>query len=388
MTTSALKAFALGASLLNVAVAAAHGDALFSPDSQHRRLKKIDYSGLSESEQLDLFESYQQDFGKVYADEAESSKRFEAFKQSLERISLQNKQDTAIYGLTKFSDMTQEEFQHSYLLAHHRGKPVVHDKAAMQAKYASKLGITAAGTFHTSFTDDCDWREPQTCNSSIADVLAPVANQNQCGGCYAYSAVGTLESRFALSGYNLTQLSVSEVLDCDTSEFGCGGGDAMYALNYLRHNGAWSAADYPDTAGPSGTSSPCPAPANQPEATVLFNETWIAVPWASGAAYSQGKYVDVVAKAVREFGPVAACMNSDWGWSDYVGGVISDSTLCTPYWDEVDHCVVIAGYRASEESVQEMGMPYWVVRNSWGSDWGHGGYLYISMDSNVCGVLN
>jgi len=118
---------------------------------------------------------------------------------------------------------------------------------------------------------------------------------------------------------------------CDTilaGEFGCGGGDAMYALNYLRHNGAWSAADYPDTAGPSGTSSPCPAPANQPEATVLFNETWIAVPWASGAAYSQGKYVDVVAKAVREFGPVAACMNSDWGWSDYVGGVCDMVVEC------------------------------------------------------------
>ena len=54
---------------------------------------------------------------------------------------------------------------------------------------------------------------------------------------------------------------------------------------------------------------------------VLFNTTVVPVPWGSGPSYSQGKYVDRVAKIIREHGPVAACMNARWGWHDYTGGV-------------------------------------------------------------------
>ena len=52
-----------------------------------------------------------------------------------------------------------------------------------------------------------------------------------------------------------------------------------------------------------------------------FNLTKLPIPWASGSGYSQGKYADVVAKTVRDHGPVSACMNAQWGWHDYVGGV-------------------------------------------------------------------
>lgn len=49
------------------------------------------------------------------------------------------------------------------------------------------------------------------------------------------------------------------------AEYGCGGGDTAYALNYLQRNGVWSEADYPDTAAAAGKTSPCPAPASQPK---------------------------------------------------------------------------------------------------------------------------
>ena len=30
-------------------------------------------------------------------------------------------------------------------------------------------------------------------------------------------------------------------------------------------------------------------------------------------------------------------------------------------------------------------MPYWIVKNSWGSDFGDHGYLYIKIGDNLCG---
>ena len=79
-------------------------------------------------------------------------------------------------------------------------------------------GSLEAYTYKTSLTNDCDWRYPTSCNSTVKKVLTDVVNQKNCGGCYAYAAIETLASRFALDGYDLTPLSVSQILDCDSGK--------------------------------------------------------------------------------------------------------------------------------------------------------------------------
>ncbi|CAB4033640.1 cathepsin O, partial [Paramuricea clavata] len=46
----------------------------------------------------------------------------------------------------------------------------------------------------------------------------------------------------------------------------------------------------------------------------------------------------------------------------------------------IDHAVIIEGFDMSGE------IPYWIVRNSWGTDFGLDGYLYIKMNENICGI--
>jgi hypothetical protein len=179
---------------------------------------KPDYSGVTDADVLALFAQYQVDFGKSYATDAAKAKGLAAFNASLARITYQNKVDTATYGLTKFSDVPLQEFWDTHLMSEHHGKPVNYNESQLEAEY----GDTGAGYYQTTFTDDCDWRFPvTTCGYDKTNVLTPVVNQNECGGCWAYSAVATIESRFVLDGYDITKLSVSQILDCDECACAC-----------------------------------------------------------------------------------------------------------------------------------------------------------------------
>lgn len=66
----------------------------------------------------------------------------------------------------------------------------------------------------------------------------------------------------------------------------------------------------------------------------------------------------------------------------YGGGIFDDKKCGT----DVDHAVTAVGYGTTED-----GKDYYIIRNSWGTDWGEDGYMRMSTDtmggSGVCGVL-
>lgn len=72
-------------------------------------------------------------------------------------------------------------------------------------------------------------------------------------------------------------------------------------------------------------------------------------------------------------------------FQSYTGGII-DSTTCL---SEINHGVTGIGF-----GVSATGKEYWIVRNSWGTQWGENGYVRIAAnepdqgDSGICGVLS
>lgn len=60
----------------------------------------------------------------------------------------------------------------------------------------------------------------------------------QCGGCWAFSVVGGIESAYAIKGNNLEELSVQQVIDCSYNNYGCSGGSTVSALSWL--NQVWN----------------------------------------------------------------------------------------------------------------------------------------------------
>lgn len=67
-----------------------------------------------------------------------------------------------------------------------------------------------------TFADDVDWR--------AKGVVNPVKDQGQCGSCWAFGAVSTVESHHAMKTQTLLSLSEQQVVDCDTEMDGCNGG--------------------------------------------------------------------------------------------------------------------------------------------------------------------
>ncbi len=61
--------------------------------------------------------------------------------------------------------------------------------------------------------------------------------------------------------------------------------------------------------------------------------------------------------------------------------------LCASENVLLDHCVLLTGWEDSYPS--ELGnVDIWKIRNSWGSDWGEGGYIYLERGYDLCGVAD
>lgn len=84
--------------------------------------------------------------------------------------------------------------------------------------------------------------------------------------------------------------------------------------------------------------------------------------------------------AVARLNPVTLSFDVTADFMHYKEGVYT-STQCKDTADKVNHAVLAVGY-----GTEENGMPYWIVKNSWGTGWGKDGYFLIVRGKNMCGL--
>ena len=96
--------------------------------------------------------------------------------------------------------------------------------AAVDARmtFAPLMQIEASDPLPTSF----DW-------ANNASVVTPVKNQEQCGSCWAFSTTENIESVWALGGNAIVKLAPQQIVDCDTTDAGCNGGNPPTAYEYV-----------------------------------------------------------------------------------------------------------------------------------------------------------
>ncbi|KAI1304896.1 Cathepsin O [Halotydeus destructor] len=306
---------------------------------------------------------------KIGSDEYFS--RFEVFKNSLNRINWLNLQrdhpKSALYGLTKFSDMTPEEFRATILTSsdsrnvrpsssstsrrhHHRDHHHRHHRAKRHV-YVNDL----LPQLPHNFPRHADWREK--------GVITQVHNQGKCGACWAFSTVETVEAMVAIRlGEPATELSVQQIIDCaNDNNHGCNGGDTCTALQWMSENRIkiQRLADYPMTAGAQECRSLDP-----PTGIVVSN-------------YTCNDFITDEKQILRELayhGPLAAAVDAT-SWQDYLGGVIQFHCETNK-----NHAVQIVGFDLTGE------VPYYIVRNTWGTSFGIDGYLHIAIGKNLCAI--
>mmetsp|Transcript_18867 Transcript_18867/g.13684 ORF Transcript_18867/g.13684 Transcript_18867/m.13684 type:complete len:150 (-) Transcript_18867:44-493(-) len=81
------------------------------------------------------------------------------------------------------------------------------------------------------------------------------------------------------------------------------------------------------------------------------------------------------------FGPVSVAFQVYSDFKSYDTGVYTSSE-CGTGPEDVNHAVLAVGFGTDEET----GMDYWIVKNSWGTEWGNEGYFLIERGRNVCGI--
>ena len=83
-----------------------------------------------------------------------------------------------------------------------------------------------------------DWRT----DSPLGNVVTAIKNQEQCGGCWAFSAVEGVESASAIAGNKLVELSPQQLIDCANGTAQCHnehctGGNYLCTGDYLESTG-------------------------------------------------------------------------------------------------------------------------------------------------------
>ena len=272
----------------------------------------------------------------------EEVERFGHFLNNLRLADERNKKEkesngTATHGITRFSDMSQEEFVQKFL--------------------ASKIEPSGARVM--------DVPKNENVGSSSQDwtgvYTTPVKNQAQCGSCWAFSATEQIESDVMRTLKETYILSPQQLVSCTPfPSMGCNGGWTENAYKYVeKAGGIEQESDYPYSSQ-TGKTGTCQA---DPSKYVVTVDEYYGINGENNMAqYMLGT------------GPLSVCLDAN-NWNTYTGGILK---VCG---NQVDHCVQAVGVDTGKNG-------YWKVRNSWGTSWGEGGFIRLAYGDNTCDITN
>jgi C1A family cysteine protease len=218
-----------------------------------------------------------------------------------------------------------------------------------------------------------DWR-----NYNGHSYIGPVRDQGNCGSCYAFGACAAAEGsyNFANGRYdsNCVDFSESYIIWCLATKveyndhfFGCDGADYdYYELQALTLEGVTDESDFPYRESDPGVCT------HWGDATVVF-DSWHRIGCND---------IDAIKTAIMTYGVVDAAVDVTSAFQAYSGGIYEDSRKSCPsspcYYTNTNHAIALVGWNDNGDAVNK---GYWILRNSWGSDWGENGYMRIKYKS-------
>jgi cathepsin L len=300
----------------------------------------------TEGEYLSAWTDFVQKYGKTYKHD-EVYYRYSVFKKTVDFIDSHNAQEsTYTVAINQFSDLTPHEFQTYFM-----GTRV--DGATHQGSGKPQVWTPVNAASHF------DWRDK--------NAVTAVKNQGQCGSCWSFSTTGSMEGCHFLTTGTLVGLSEQNLVDCSQAEGneGCNGGLMDDAFQYIiTNNGIDSEAKYPYTAE-DGT---CQYSTDSCASTLAAN----------GYTDVTSQSEDALLAAVT-ITPVSVAIDaSQPSFQSYSSGVYYEGECSST---QLDHGVLAVGWGTTG------GQDYWIVKNSWGTDWGINGYIWMSRNkNNNCGI--
>jgi len=312
-----------------------------------------------------LLKIYTTQYNKVYSTPEAYNKAFMNWRQAKARIGRLNSQDSATFGVNKFSDMSPEEFKQIY-------RPQIVDPRVL-AKSCLATGVTATIPSNSGVPTSFDWRDK--------GMVTRVKDQGQCGSCWAFSTIGNMESLWAIKGNKIQEFSEQLVVDCS---HGCSNEPPYGNVCNQGCGGGWQWNAYIDIEAWGGVETEDEYPYTAQTQNCNLNKKLVMAPIRNYTCLSAkdggASEADMAAYLVQN-GPLAVALDAT-PLQDYSSGVLNpgpDGCMTT----QLDHAVLIVGYGVDSSST-----PFWIVKNSWGQDWGESGYFRLIRGQGACGINN
>jgi len=376
---------------------------------------------------IDWFK-YKAKFNKSYSP-VEDVKRYEIYRSTMEAANAHNElfkrgKTSFRMGETQYTDYSVEEMK---ARNGHGDQRAFHMNSVGEKEQTTLIQYMCPNTYETPNTPlatEYNWVEK--------GYVTTIKNQMMCGGCWAFAAMGTIEGQWKAAGNPIVSMSPQQFIDCASNNvtmdnyscYGCNGGFANNAFLYAAGNGgldpytAYSFADFENSCMYNPTMAVAGMKVTDCTNTVSADETNLAY-------------------AVQATGPIAIAIDAGLeSFHNYVDGVYYAPDCSST---ELDHAVTLTGYGTMPEisstitktcatedfycaTVNEgieikypcftcpdetqcrklttnipgetcnppsasAGQEFWMVKNSWGLDWGMEGYILMArnMDNN-CGI--
>jgi len=298
------------------------------------------FAAMTEQQLQQAFTNYMQQYSKSYSVD-EFQYRYQVFKQNARYIDSFN--GTFRVSMNYFGDLTLAEYSKMYL-------GFLGNKA--------KINTLPVGILKPSIPASWDWR--------TKGAVTGIKNQGQCGSCWSFSATGSSEGAWFLGGNTLQSLSEQQLVDCSGSygNEGCNGGLMDDAFQYeIAIGGLESESEYPYTAE---------------DGTCQFVKSEIVASITAYHDVPSGSEPDLTSD-IGTIAPISVAIDaSHSSFQFYSSGVYYEPECSST---QLDHGVLGVGYGTEGSSA------YYIVKNSWGTDWGMNGYIWMSRNrNNNCGI--
>jgi C1A family cysteine protease len=246
-------------------------------------------------------------------------------------------------GHTSVSGLTDEEFNRLLGLR----LPPDFEARRQRAGAEGRLITAPEGM---SFPSSFDWR--------AQGGVTPVKNQGNCGSCWAFCATAAFESQILIHSGLEEDLSEQAVVSCNLEGDDCSGGWMETAYDMFVSQGA--------------VREPC-MPYHEVDTDPCVQSSCDAAAFLDSYYYVDDN-VEAIKTALLN-GPVACAIAVCGGFSSYTGGCYEEE--CS----EINHGVLLVGW---DDDICG-GDGAWIIKNSWGPDWGDDGFMYIKYGSSYIG---
>ncbi|MGB3949348.1 MAG: C1 family peptidase [Bacteroidia bacterium] len=227
-----------------------------------------------------------------------------------------------------------------------------------------KIGSVIPSILEPNF--DAYLQQQQTLKSSLTlpavydmrtnGKITSVKDQGDCGSCWLFPTIGSVESSWKVLGLGTFDLSEDNLKNCHGFQYlPCDGGSREMAVAYFtRNSGPFLESQDPY----SDNSTGCPS--GLAPAAYITDARFLP------------KNKNAVKQALFNYGAVYTTFH----WDDPAFRDSDNTYYYSGTSDDLNHAVLIVGWDDNKPTAAGTGA--WIVKNSWGSSWAENGFFYIS----------